>query len=1123
MTITNVRGTTTPIFNTSTPAGAPSTAPQTAPSTAPTQARGGTVPAGGGNVVNAKPITTFGLQGGSNSASGTMNRFARDASFDTYAGGPGDTPVSRGFVKVESSPLPNGCRIEVNSFHGSHNDKVTLYLLAEVLDTKANQMRTITLSVLAQSAVLNGSSYRGKNHFDLNYDDVNKWLQAKNPALKLVPGHTNLAVSARWDIGHQAGGFARGGAFRIPPALNAQSVTSIRAGAASASATEQTDLPLDMQVAFPATLQQQIPQLKPGGSIQSRLESELKGNTSKKDMVNAVHEMYRLAELSHTGNDREIEKLLGKDWTIETVNRYWLKDDGTANLPGKSGAGYFKGFRVDKEGLPIQDPMRDSYMDDGNLMMTRHEGAIRLRTNQQANVINVKPGGGRRDPQTQITQRIEVGVELTATSNTADAASAMQRLASGQWSGTVFNHAQKEVSKLDATLNLSTCLVPWLDVTQDRHKFTVKNKKTGVEIELSLDFVKAKTLRPGHADAAGQAREVEFCTLEAELDHLQLQSANQSTFVAAGNVQQQVFLNDADQESWLKATSPDVTMDIDPRLHEIKDLDNKSFRSTGSYKSFEGVTAKLVPMLFKNGLGEGRQKAAHAAALLGLVSFDDATLMANLHKTIESKGFVVTPALHQALDAAIKTPRQRLLLDQGLSSGAANNVAAWLQQSFGVAAPLEYDLPRIKTRLSSSLQALGYVADPAVLAMLDTMTVQNFPPATFEQVMARLPQYNEAQMLPQLAQYLRVTAPPLQADVAAYVKRPEVTTALATALASAAVDASSVPDVADFFVQAHQKGLTLFEIRQQLAVMGSQPQVRLTQVATARGLTAPVLKANADALVKMAEPYLKQQQLAMTPSLRALIEKVASSRDVTQAQQFVQTLGQNAVDVAAAEAQRLGLPAPKLDRDWPAIELLLTPTLKQHHVAYDGELQKFVRATIEAGVPVAILQRSFQYLAQQPLPQALKTAGIYLVGVKIPDVAVDTASVAAVLQANYTGYTGVFPSWQGFVDDGVKAGLTAAQVVQYAAQAVAGGQLQAARGYPQLMNLPHPPVDVGALCTFLGTRWAGQWTPATDAFVKQHWAAAQGGVGVQRLYQLRPHDVAVAVATAAKVAVPVGV
>ncbi len=245
MAIANVRNT-TPIFSTTTTTTA---APPT--TTAVPTVAGGIVPVAGGNVINARPITAFGLQGTPNRAAGTSNRFARDPSFDTYAASDPSGPVSRGFIKVDAQPLANGCRIEVSSFHGNHNDRITLTLLAEVLDTQNNQLRTITLSVLAKSDVLNGASYRGKNYFDVNYDDVNKLLQAKDPALKLVPGHTNLAVAAQWDIGHQAGGFGRGGVFRIPPPLGAQSVSAMRgAPSASTAATEQTDLPLDMQVAF---------------------------------------------------------------------------------------------------------------------------------------------------------------------------------------------------------------------------------------------------------------------------------------------------------------------------------------------------------------------------------------------------------------------------------------------------------------------------------------------------------------------------------------------------------------------------------------------------------------------------------------------------------------------------------------------------------------------------------------------------------------------------------------------------------------------------------------------------------------------------------------------------------
>ncbi len=452
--------------------------------------------------------------------------------------------------------------------------------------------------------------------------------------------------------------------------------------------------------------------------------------------------------------------------------------------------------------------------------------------------------------------------------------------------------------------------------------------------------MKAKTLRPGHADASGAAREVEFCTLEAELDHLQLQSANQSTFVAAGSVQPGTFNNDVDQDTWLKASSASVTMDIDPRLHEIKDLDNKSFRSTGSYKSFEGVAAKLVPALFKNGLGEGRQKAAHAAALLGLVSFDDVTLTKNIHERIADAGFVVTPALAQSIDAAIKLPRQRLLFDQGLSSGTAKSIAAWLQQGLGVAPALDYELPKTKRRLQQALEALGYVVDPTTTALLDSMTAQKVPPAQFEQQLARLPQLNDAQML--------------------------------------AGFAGSAPRCA-----------------------GARAQGRHRRLPPAhRGERRP----------RQGPGHRRRRQSSVAT---------------------------------------------------------LVPTLKQVHVAYSTDLQAMVRAAVDGGGPAAILLRAFQHLGTQSLAQALRMAGVYLVGVKIPALEVDKASVAQALSTTYQGYTGVFPSWTAFVDDATKAGLQPTQAIQYAQQAMTYGSLSAARSRPQLLNLPDPPVDVAAFCAFV--------------------------------------------------------
>ena len=105
---------------------------------------------------------------------------------------------------------------------------------------------------------INPNSFRGDLYYDINYDDVNRFLQARNPYLKLNPGHTSLAVSARWSNGHQAGGFGRGGVFRLPPSGQTHSVIGVRSAQRT---SEETDLPLDMQVAFPPALVQAAPGL----------------------------------------------------------------------------------------------------------------------------------------------------------------------------------------------------------------------------------------------------------------------------------------------------------------------------------------------------------------------------------------------------------------------------------------------------------------------------------------------------------------------------------------------------------------------------------------------------------------------------------------------------------------------------------------------------------------------------------------------------------------------------------------------------------------------------------------------------------------------------------------------
>lgn len=1079
----------------------PVTGTTTTPGTTPVDPNaGGTVPAGGGNAINARKVTIGGLGGVAMTATGTTNRFSRDATFDTYSSADG-ARVARGFIKADAQPIAGGARIHVESFHAGHNDALSLWLLAEVLDTKTNQMRTVTLSVLANAENLNGTTYRGNTHFDISYDDVNKWLQARNPNLKITPGASNFAVAARWGNGHQAGGFARGGTFRLPQAMNATSAVNVRAAnVTGAVASEDADLPLDMQVAYPPSLVAAVPKLKSDGATHSRLESELKGATERQEMVDAVNTAYKLA----SGSKADMNKVFGKDWVLEPVSRYWLKDDGSANQPGKPGAtAITRGFRVDERGWPMQDPMRDTYMDDANLGMTRKEGAIRLRTNKTANEINVKPGGGRRDDKTKITQRIEYGLVLDASANVADAARAMQTIASNQqWSGTVFNQAQREVHKLDPTLNLSNALVPWLDVVQDRHKFTLKNEKTGVEIELSLDFVKATTNRPGHVNPDGTPKTVEFCVLEAELDHLQLVSANQASFVAAGSVGNAAFANDAEQDAWLKATSPSVTMDIDPRLHELKDLENESFRKTGSYKAFEGVSGRMLDALFPNGLQSGRQKAAHAAEMLGLVTFDDKKLLAMTKRAVEEGGFQWSPTVEQLITTAMATPARRLVLEQGLANGQAKNPYTWLTQATGAAVSLEYDTAKLKERMKGRFESLGFAPDAAALALFDGMTTAKMPPQTFEQRLAQLQNTQDAQLLTTFAQALGVTpVPTLTPDFKRLMSGNEFgSVILARNLETAAVDGSHSPEVEAFLVKAVAAGMTMFEVRQLIGQIAANSQTHLDTLGRTRNIVAdvPKLRASARVLADRAQPLLTAQQLLVNDSFRSFLGHVATSRTPQEALQFVQSLANGAENAIATEAKRLSVPAPTLERDWVAVDAIIKPTIAQVGVKYDDNLKKLVRTAIDAGVPVHTMNGVISQLQNAQLKQALQAYSVFLVGVAIPDVEFDAVAVEQRVRTSISSYASALPQTNAlklWVEELLKKGMSPQHIQTWASYSISYSSVTAQQYSNQLggaivSTLPRLPIDENGVCNYWQTLLTTNWTPAIDAFVRANLSAA---------------------------------
>lgn len=1037
----------------------------------------------------AAPIN--GLAGLTSAVDLTSNRFSRDTLFDGYSD-TGAGPVERGYLRCQASPIPGGCRVEVQTFHHNQNDALTLFLQAEVLDTQKSQLHTITLAVLAKEENMNGAAYRGSASFDLSYDAINKFLQARNPALKITPGTTTLAVAGLWPGGHQAGGFGRTGTFRLPP--DARVKTTAPVATTSAAKAEKTDLPLDMQVAYPRELTSEIPQLKPDGDILSRLESELKGVADEKEMTSAVKTLYRLAEGCAKGDTKEAEKLLGKGWSLTTANRYWVKDDGTSGLPGKPGTGFFKGFRVNAEGLPLQDPMHDVYLDDTALGMTRHEGAIRLRKNQQATVVNVKPGAGRRDEKTRITQRIEVGLEMKPEATTRDAGDALSKLASGDWSGTVFNHAQKEVRKLDPKLTLEKALVPWVEVTQDRHKFTARQDSTGVEIELSFDWVDAHTVRSELAKPDGLPRTARFCVLEAELDHLQLASKNKASFAAgaaAGAARASSsahFATDSQQDLWLKSTGKKVTLDIDPRLHELEDLANASFRSTASYRSFEEVAKRLVPALFPNGLGAGHQKAAHAAQAMGLLPEADSGLLQSVRAVVENGGYKWTPALKAALDAVWKTPAAQESLAKGLLDGTQRNPLALLSQVLP-SVPLEYDLGQVKARVQGRLRQLGLEAPLETLAWLDSLTAEKVKPQNFESYLQQMQAQPDAQVLSSLATALGAPAPAApKSDARLLLGNTEWGRKLRDRLEAAWVDSAQLPELEDFFTRLAKAGATAFELRGTITSLGQNAQQQLDQLAQTKGVTpVPKLRASVNKLVLDTEKCLRGQHLTSGPELRGFLQAVSNARPLSEALKFAQSLTSNASALIQREAKRLKVKPPTLGVDLAAVDAAVSSSAMKAHVVYDPGLKDFVHECVRAGVPVSQFQSAFGWYLKSDFASALKECGVFVVGLKVPELNYDLGATELAIRSGVGATNPLIPSagLKKLCEGLVAAGVPAPEVVKYATTASKSGWQSAASALAiPLDSPPALPIDLEELTKALKAVDPAQWTPALEKYVK---------------------------------------
>ncbi|MBK6683784.1 MAG: hypothetical protein IPG45_04870 [Deltaproteobacteria bacterium] len=1053
-----------------------------------------------GQVQAGKPVVVDGIQSGAPmNASSTTSRFQPDASFDTYTSS-SDQAVERAFIRTTAEAIPGGAQITVNSFHKEKDDKVTLWLMAEVLDRSNNQFRTITLATLDHNFPINPGSFRGKGVYDLKYEDVNRYLQARNPNLSLVPGETSLAVAAMWENGHQAGGFGRGGIFRLPGSAPVSGVT----GANVSGATNNTPLPLDMQVAFPAELTAAFPQLDGNGNMVSRLESELKGTSTRGEMVDATKRMYELVQAIKAGNTAEQEARLGKGWKAETSSQFWIKDDGSANLPGVPGTGPFAGYRVNADGIPVIDPMIDVYMDDAQLNMTRLAGALRLRSNSAGVNVNIKPGGGRPgaslgDLLPVILQRIEWGFQMAPGTSPAMAGEALRGLSRDAWATSVFNLPQREITKLGSKLILSDALEPWLEVSQQRHKFILTNAE-GVSIEFSFDFVTAKTLRPEHANPDGSPRVLEFYVLETELDHLAtLGSQNQlGSAVSASGVSSASFSTNDAQDAWLKATSDQVTMQIDPRLHEVKDIEDEGFRSTSSYVAFAEEVKRVVPWLFPNGLEQGVQKAASTGRDLGFVVFDDASYGAALKQTFSSLGFQWTPEWAAKFDAIKGDPAKREILEGALAGRdrAALDTFFGTTQVANADVKVAIDPAAMTVRLTGALAQLGFRSGPEVEAMVRALARKGPTVREIEDLFRGLGTAPEKEILKNFAAAAGLKqAPALTPDVALlFGEQTRYGRQLRQQLDRGDVAASDVKAVEAFLKSAVATGkVDLTTVRATIDGLSYDPERGLGEIAQKAGLPTtaiPVLHTTRDRLAARFQAIAAQRFFKIDKPLMEFFKEVAKQMPRAEALHWA---GQYHGDLQAAlktKADELKIKTPKLELDLPRLHASMEANLIQSFVFYTPELKAFVEKAVGSGVSADLIAGAFRQLSREPsMAKALQASGVdpKAFGAQVPAVRYDQKAVVASIMTNLQGHLSVLgdaTEIDRFVSACLAKGLTAQQTTEWAPASVSTARQWALYNVDSALrdSLPTIKIEVAKVVAGWKAKYGAEWSPAKERY-----------------------------------------
>lgn len=330
--------------------------------------------------------------------------------------------------------------------------------------------------------------------------------------------------------------------------------------------------------------------LKPRGQVRSRVEAEGKYQLTASEFQSVRQSLFSLER-----NPAQLQQILGPQWTLSLVTRY-LQTDPNGQL-----------IR-DAEGLPIPDPMVDTYYDNNSLQAAQNEMSIRYRWTQgnQTGAWNFKPGMGVTTPE-GIVYRVEYGLDTTD-----DRPTSVQSFADSFHPLNPF----QPIRQVIPGARPSDFLVPAVRITDYRYKFLLHHP-SGLQIEISADDVRNESLR-----ASGTGT---FYQLEMDVDHL---STSSSSTYRYNNTPPGSYIDTARLPQFIISLSPQAFFNGRAVLHSVQDLEPTSALRTSRQNDFQLAETAIVQLrnaLLPNGWVRGAQKYSYATYGVGLVSEDNAS------------------------------------------------------------------------------------------------------------------------------------------------------------------------------------------------------------------------------------------------------------------------------------------------------------------------------------------------------------------------------------------------------------------------------------------------------------------------------------------------------------------